>query len=156
MCWCVLSPDDCGGLQTPWASLPADRNHGGLRLHLHHLQQLWHYVQFCVLLSHKINSGDCVLCGEMCIASRVQIIYEGTKCLTSQSHPPGADRPAGHWGGAGCPTISFARLNISVDVTIHSITCSPGITGRSWCISYPFPQKILFSISFSCPLFSGF
>lgn len=84
-------------------------------------------------------------------ASRVQIIYEGIKSLTLQSthHPglPGLQVTE----GAGCPTVSFTRPpptespgkgeNIPVDVTIHSVTWSPSTTGRSGCISYPFPQK---------------
>lgn len=50
------------GLQTPWAPLPADRNHGGLWLHLQHLQHVLDYVQFlCSTFTQNEFWGQCSL-----------------------------------------------------------------------------------------------
>lgn len=120
---------------------------------------------FCILLSCKINSGDCALCGEMCIIC--PDYFWGYKMFDLAEQPS----PRG-WQACRSLRVGWVSLpafpglpptegpdkgrNIPVDITIHPIICGPSITGRLWHVSYPFPQKILFSISSYCLLFSGF
>lgn len=165
--WCVLSSDDCTGSantmsstacrQKPWQALiPSATSPAYLRL-----------CKISVFYFHakEILVTAFFLCGEMCITCAGYLWWY--KMLDLAEHPsPRGWQAAGHWGGLVVPLSALPGLpptegpgkgrNIPVGITIHSVTCSPSITGRSWCISNPFPQRILFSTSSSSPLFYGF
>lgn len=165
--WCVLSSDDCTGFantmsstacrQKPWQALiPSATSPAYLRL-----------CKISVFYFHakEILVTAFFLCGEMCITCAGYLWWYKMPDLAEHPSPRGW-QAAGHWGGLVVPLSALPGLpptegpgkgrNIPVGITIHSVTCSPSITGRSWCISNPFPQRILFSTSSSSPLFYGF
>lgn len=108
--WCVLSSDDCTGTantmsstacrQKPWQALTPSATSPA-------------YLRLCKISVFYFHAKEILVtvffvCGEMCITCPGYLWWYKMSDLADHP-PPRGWQAAGHWGGVGCPTVSFTR-----------------------------------------------